>query len=464
MAVVALDHRPALSPAVPRRALRWGTLEVFVLILYLSSALLFIPGTQAVRGVIRGLPYASSLVLLLWWAGNGAVIRWGWPGMTALLASLGLMVVGLAHPEANLCGGAGQLLFQLSIVGPFFWIGMHSLSPERVRRLLGLMFLAGAASAAIGLLQFVYPDRFMPPEFSRVVAKDKVYMAGLSYLDATGRTVVRPPGLTDLPGGAATGSAVTAALGLLLAARPGTTMPRRLVLLALSGLGLVTVYLTLVRSLLMVVVVIFAGMCVLLVRQGRYKYAVILGTVAAGLVVGSFLLAVGLGGESVFERFFGVVEEGVATSYQSNRGFFLDYTLREAAWQYPMGAGMGRWGMMTHYFGAFDNNPSPPLYVEIQITGWLFDGGIPLMITYPAAILTALYGLYRLATTRGEAMAFPALVAICMNLFVVVMCLSGPSFNATSGLQFWLVTAVVFRATAWRRADRPLASLLARAQ
>jgi hypothetical protein len=461
MAVAELNARPV--PTTARRAPSRGALEVFVVILYLSSALLLVPGTQSFRGLIRGLPYASSLILLVWWLFEGAVVRWGWAGMGALLASLVLMGVGIAHPEANLFAGAGQLLFQLSIVGPFLWMGMHAPDPKRVQRLLNLIIVAAAASALVGLLQFTYPERFMP-EISESIAKDRVYMEGLSYTDAAGRKVVRPTGLTDLPGGAAGGSAVTAALGLLLAARPGTTLPRRLVFLSLAGLGLLTLYLTLVRSLLMVVVLIYAGMGLLLIRQGRYRYALILGAVAGGLVVGSFLLAVSLGGENVFERFFDIVETGVATSYQSNRGIFLEHTFRELVWEYPFGAGMGRWGMMIHYFGRFDGNPSPPLWAEIQITGWLYDGGIPLMITYSLAALMALFGLYRMATTWGHTMAFPALVALCMNLFVVVQSLSGPTFNSTSGMQFWLVTALVFRAAEWRPSGRAPVSSLARAR
>jgi len=423
--------------------------------LYLSSALLFIPGAQAVRGFIRGMPYTASLLMLLWWLGRGAVIRWGWRGMTLLLISLALMAIGLAHPEANLFAGAGQFLFQLSIVGPFFWMSSQAIDPNRLRRLLGLIFLASAASAAAGLLQFTYPERFMPPEFNKSFAKAQEYLESLSYIDATGRKVYRPPGLTDLPGGACIGSAVTAALGLLLAARPRTTMLRRLLFLAMAGLGLVTLYLTLVRSMLMVVVLIYAIMCVMLIRQGRYRYSLILGAIAGGLVVGSFLIAASLGGENLSQRFVSIVETGVGKSFQSSRGLFLDYALRETAWEYPLGAGIGRWGTMLHYFGVYDRNPSPPLHAEIQITGWLFDGGIPLMISYSLAIVATMWGLYRLATNPRQAMAFPALVAICMNLFVVVQALAGPSFNSTTGLQFWLVTALVFRAAEWRRAPRP---------
>jgi hypothetical protein len=58
----------------------------------------------------------------------------------------------------------------------------------------------------------------------------------------------------------------------------------------------------------------------------------------------------------------------------------LKITFRKLLFEYPLGCGVGRWGMMTYYFGRFDANPNPAVFVEIQPTGWLFDGGIPLLL------------------------------------------------------------------------------------
>ena len=41
--------------------------------------------------------------------------------------------------------------------------------------------------------------------------------------------------------------------------------------------------------------------------------------------------------------------------------------------------------MMLHYFGDRYNAESPQIWAEIQWTGWLLDGGIPLMIAAAAA-------------------------------------------------------------------------------
>jgi hypothetical protein len=434
-------------------AARWGSLEVFVVVLYLSSALLFVPGAQSVRGIIRGLPYASSLLLLGWWLTKGGGIRADRPGAKALLCSLVLMGCGLVHPDANLFGGLGQILFQLSIVAPLFWMGGHAIDANRLHRLLVLIFLANAASAVVGLLQFLYPDRFMPPEFSASITRVTGYMEMLKFRDRTGRIILRPPGLTDMPGGAASGAAVTAVLGLLLAAQPGRRW-QRLFCLALCGVGLVTLYFSFVRSMVMSVALIFGFLCWLLARQGRVERAVVFGTMAGAVMVGTFLLAVAFGGDQLFARFSEILDKGVVASFQSNRGMFVEYTLTRAVFDYPLGAGVGRWGMMTHYFGVYDTSPSPPLYAEIQITGWLFDGGIALLIAYPLAVLASLSGLYRMAGNRHHVLAFPALIAICMNLFIVIQGFAGPTFNTTGGMQYWLVAALVFRAAEGLRAGR----------
>ena len=108
---------------------------------------------------------------------------------------------------------------------------------------------------------------------------------------------------------------------------------------------------------------------------------------AGALVVASFTWAVAVGGESVVERFQSILDVGVVQSYQENRGIFLSYTLQELLYEYPFGAGIGRWGMMTAYFGDPTNWQFPSLWAEIQPTGWLYDGGILLWVFYGGAIV-----------------------------------------------------------------------------
>ena len=42
-----------------------------------------------------------------------------------------------------------------------------------------------------------------------------------------------------------------------------------------------------------------------------------------------------------------------------------------------IGAGLGRWGMAAGYFGTAS---LPGIWAEIQVTGWVVDGGILMLI------------------------------------------------------------------------------------
>lgn len=421
-------------------------MEAFVLVLYLSSGLLFVPGFQSVRVLVRAIPYLGSLALLGYDLAHGVRPR-TWPGRQLLTVSLLLYPLGLFNPESNFVAGLAQCVFQLSIAAPAYWVMAMPIGPARLERLLKLIFLANAASSAVGLLQVLYPDQFMPPEFSRQISADG--LEAMRYMTASGQTIVRPPGLTDLPGGVCVHCANTALLGILLGFMPGVGVGRRVACIGLAGMALVTLYMTQVRSILMMTAVGYAVMCVLLLRQRRLWLSGMLAGAGTGMVIGAFALAVAIGGESVFNRFYGLIDTGLVTSYQQNRGLFVEYTFRELIFEYPLGAGIGRWGMMNAHFAQFDSNPSPPLWAEIQVTGWLIDGGILLMVAYTGAILAAMWSLYRLAhPDRGGRLAYPSAVVFSLGLFAIGQANAGPAFNTTIGMQFWFTCGIVFAVAA----------------
>src|SRR6185295_9815504 len=83
-----------------------------------------------------------------------------------LLASFALLTVNLLHEETYLNAGLAQIAFQISIAAPMFWVSRMVRSPERLARLLWIIFAGSFVSGAVGVLQVYYPDWFMPPEFS----------------------------------------------------------------------------------------------------------------------------------------------------------------------------------------------------------------------------------------------------------------------------------------------------------
>jgi hypothetical protein len=421
----------------------WGWLEAYVLVLFLSSGVLLLPGTHSIRTAVRALPYLGSLALLLGVPGlRGALAP---PGRSLLVAGLAVMALGALLPGSNLVVGCAQLVFQLSILAPVFWAGGLVREPARLERLLALTFLANAASCVVGLLQVFDPERFLPAEFSSPGREGDVnFVQSLTYRAADGRTIVRPCGLTDLPGGAAVGSAVTGLLGLMLAAQPGRAWWQRGVCLLLAGAGMLTLFLTQVRSLLLVLVAVGVVLCVVLARLGRATQATMLAFLGGGLLAGAFVVASAVGGDAVFDRFHGILEQGVVGSYQQNRGIFLEYTFTTLLWEYPLGAGMGRCGMMYAYFSRFEGNPSPPVHVEIQVTAWLLDGGILLLVLYGAAVGMSLWFAWQQCSADAPPrVGYMAAVVLCLNLFVVGQSNAGPCFNTTVGIQFWMLAAAL---------------------
>ena len=137
-------------------------------------------------------------------------------------------------------------------------------------------------------------------------------------------------------------------------------------------------------------------------------------------------------------------DRGLVESYQTERGGFVRHTLKEVLPKYPVGAGVGRWGVMSMYFGDPNKKGSESLYAEIQMTGWLYDGGVPLLLLYGAAIIAALRFAFKAAQRRlpRQLGSYVSLV-FCALLLIAGMTMAGPSFNTQLGIQFWTLTAAV---------------------
>lgn len=426
-----------------------GWLYLFLAIQYLSSALLFFPASQPYRMFIRALPYATSVALLgIYLVRHRRGERFPvWARL--LFFAMVLLFVSLLHPLTNLPAGIGQLLFQLSIAAPAFWAIYWVQDKGTLSALIWIIFFASALSATVGVLQVYYPGTFMPREFSSLALQLNPYaITSLTYIGADGRELIRPPGLTDYPGGAAVAGMTTALLGLLLSITLASSGWRRFACLALGSVGLVVLYLTQVRSLLMMLLISLVAVTLMMLRQRRFATTLNLGITTVVLLSVAFLWAIQVGGESVYDRFLGLIEVGPLQSYQLHRGGFLNYTFRELLFAFPFGAGVGRWGMMQVYFDRGDPSQSPPMYAEIQLTGWLLDGGVLMWLLYGGAVLTALVYSYRVLT------AFPdrstrdlTLIVFAMNIVIAGQSFAGPTFNTQMGIQFWLMATALYSVT-----------------
>jgi hypothetical protein len=426
---------------------RWGWIELFIGVQLLWGVLLFVPGIQPYRAYVRALPYVASLAGLLFVLGPNtgeptpSTGRW-------LVAVFGLLVLNLLHTETHLMAGVAQIVFQLAIAAPMFWVARAVHSEARLLRIIWVIFGASFLNAAVGILQVYFPDQFLPPEFSSLARSlNPDYVDALTYVGAGGELIIRPPGLSDLPGGAAIAGLMTVVLGVALASRGHRTRIVRALSYGAAAIGMTTLYLTQVRSLTVMAALGILMLAAIRLRQGRVIQGSWIAVGGVVLVAGSFIWAVAIGGVSLSERFEDLFETGVFTSFQENRGLFLEYTLNEMLFQFPLGAGLGRWGMMHVYFGDPSLWQSPPVHVEIQITGWLLDGGVPMWLCYGGALVSALRFGYLLAVrAETEWLQYFGTIALCIQLTIIGLCFTGPVFNTQLGILFWTVTAALLGA------------------
>lgn len=421
----------------------WSWPEVFIAGQVLWGVLLFVPGAQEHRAVIRAMPYLASGAALAYYFGRPtgplpASAKW-------LLACLGLLLLNLLHATTQPVSGPGQILLQITIAAPAFWMARAVRDPSHAATVVTVLFVANVVAASVGILQVYYPDHFLPPEFSvlaRTLNPDVV--DSLTYVGADGRAIVRPPGLSDVPGGAAIAGMLTTVLGFALSFRERQSPILRALCLASAVLGLTLLFLTQVRALSLLAIVGVACCLGLRFRQGRIAAGLAVAVAAAGLVAGAFVWAVSVGGESVADRFLGLVDTGVLRTFDESRGSFVRYTLTELMFEYPLGAGLGRWGMVQVLFGDSAMWLAPPIHVEVQPTGWLLDGGVPLLVLYSAAIVTALVHGYRLATREVTGAARDVAAALlCAQVAIAGLCLAGAVFNTQVGILFWAIAGIL---------------------
>jgi hypothetical protein len=210
------------------------------------------------------------------------------------------------------------------------------------------------------------------------------------------------------------------------------------------GQGLFCIYLAQVRSLLIMTVVcaiVYLGILLWRGELARLSW-LLLCVIAIGL--GSFLWAVSIGGDAVTDRLATLTEEPASDVYYNNRGHFLAETVNELLPLYPFGAGLGRWGMANLYFGDNSNPYTEGIWVEIQWSGWLLDGGFPLVIIYGGSLLVACAMAWKVAMSRlpGEMPIYGALV-LAYDVGTIAITFNYPVFIGQGGMEFWLINTLL---------------------
>ena len=369
---------------------------------------------------------------------------WRTPLRACAMCILAVLALEFFHPDGSgLLAAFAAIMLNLAIIAPVFWVPRMGVTASHLRALVTILWIFYAFSAVLGVLQAYFPGRFQPPLASVLTARGRDHIAALEIVLASGERVFRPMGLTDSPGGAAFAGLYSLLLGTGMLLSP-TFRGARFMAVASMIAGTMCLYFCQIRSL-----VVMAGVCVitllaLLLVSGRISKLVGLLGVVGAVVPGAFALALAVGGKAMTDRLTTLVEADPGTVYYANRGHFLEATLFNDLPLYPLGAGLGRWGMVHAYFG----EDTGGLWVEIQWTAWLFDGGVVLICIYVLAILLISSGCLSVALGR-VGRAEPSLsawgaVIIAYNVGALAICFNYPLFEGTGGVEFWLLNMALW--------------------
>jgi hypothetical protein len=453
MRAVTVSNGAATMPAAGARE-KWGFPEFFVISQTAIPALLYLPGSQQFRLYIRIASFAISFATLLWWAIAVAKTSRPHRAQPWIFGSMAYVVVMFFHPlTTSAYVGLAQFVLYLSVMAPMFWAGTFVRTPEHLARLMALLLICNGLNALVGVLQVYDPGRWMPPEMSRLMSESLYGLGSVSYRGPDGTMIVRPPGLFDTPGAVAGPGMYAALLGLVFASS-AIAWWKRLAALGASFAGIAAIYLSQVRVSLIVSILMFATYFSVLMLQERKARAMVFGGVAAAIVVATFVFALALGGESIAERTFTLFAQDPVSLYSGSRGGQLSYTFGEILQRYPLGAGLGRWGMIAVYFGSGASPGVEPMWVEIQVAGWAIDGGVALLILSVGALAVTLATEAQIARTDRDArIRACAAVVLAANLGTAALIFTFTPFVTQIGLQFWFLAGALHGIVAARASD-----------
>jgi hypothetical protein len=391
------------------------------------------------RVLFRSAALGASLLLLVLIPSRPAFHH---PSRNFAFAVVGILTLSMLNPQGGTpLAIVAHWAFCLAVIAPVFWVMRLELTEKTLVRLVLILWLFGTLSSILGILQVYYPGQFQPA-LSSMIRPDRALLIRLP----SGAWVVRPMGLTDVPGGAGLGGfyATLFGLGIALAA---PFRRARIAGMASMVVGIICIYLSQVRAVLVTLAICCIVLLALLAISGRISRLMFASVLALAIALLGFQMATSLGGDTVTSRLASLVADDPTTVYHSNRGMMVELAFNKLLPQYPLGAGLGRWGMVNAYFG----NPEDLIAAEVQWQGWVADGGMFLVVAYPLAVIIAIWFAVRaaLASAGGEFGVWGAVVA-AHGVGTLALTFSYAVFMSTIGLQFWLLSAVFLRSFAAR--------------
>ena len=147
-----------------------------------------------------------------------------------------------------------------------------------------------------------------------------------------------------------------------------------------------------------------------------------------------------MGGQSTMDRFATLLADDPLTVYEkSARLAMVTNAFDTLLVDYPLGAGLGRWGMMRSYFGDENNRDSPEIWAEVQFSSWVLDGGFVLLALYLIALVVAIRRLIRSSLSHPSCLRHWGAVILMLSAGPIALMFSYCPFNSQIGMQFWLL-------------------------
>jgi hypothetical protein len=431
-----------------------GFVEWFAVGQTLLPALLFLPGSQAYRLPIRTGAYAVSLMAFgLWWFYQGGRQRGKHPASGWICLTLLWVGVMILHPLTSpALVGVAQFCLYFAILSPVFWASAYVTSRQKLVRVLVVLLICNGINSAVGVMQVYDPDRWMPRQLSSVYldAGGDSLLAASTFIGPDGRRMIRPPGLFDSAGAVAGAGMVATILGLVFCLEP-IAWWKRGAALGFAAAGMLALYLSQVRASFVMTLLMMVAYLVMLAFQNHKKRVVGFAALGFALIAVGLSVATTLGGVSVSERFMTLLEGDPRDLYYQSRGIQVESAMTELVDEYPIGAGLGRWGMLGYYFGE-RGSKSRGLFAEVQPNVWMLDGGVPLLALYSLVLVVTLAGNLRLIRSLADRDdRLVATIVVAANVGALGLVFTFIPFGTAIGLQFWFLEGMLCGAMA----DRP---------
>jgi hypothetical protein len=407
------------------------------------------PEFQSIRSLVRSSSFGINLVFLVVVLGK---THFDFAGKV-LLGSLGVLAIGVLHPETHsFVTAIGVVVFYLAVFSSLFWISRLQINLDTLRILMIAFWAFHALSAVTGVLQTYFPGQFQGAVTK--LMEGSASAQGLIIQLDDGTQIFRPMGLTDSPGGAAVSGMYVCLLGMALLLDPRY----RWWGLVFAGGMIAGLYCLMLCQLRIFVVALFictVTFLSVLSYRGEGVRALRLGSWLGAIIVLASVWAVSIGREAVVGRLSTLLAADPISVYRGNRGAFLEYTFNYAIWEYPFGAGLGRWGMVNAYFG----DPATSLWSEINWTAWCFDGGIALILIYAVVMTYLAWRAFHITADRSEpewCIWGAMLVAYNMAFMATTFC--GNPLLSQIGVEYFMINGVIY--TAWKQhlTDRHIAA------